>query len=310
MSAFHVDGARPMTLTSVIIFAGILAAACASVSADTVIHGKPNLMIVGVDYDENTIERDNQISRRVLDTISNELQVEGFNVFDETAVTLQNYAQNRTRRSDAEIIDIARGLTKPPIDVLVAVSIYASAKGTDYTKNIRARLTGRLLKVQSGRRLGNFEVESPATWTAPLDCYRDCLLETIANKSKILARDFGAILAKMLLNLPEDSSTIPTKKAGSIINQYALVFEGFTPEDIMKIEEYLVVFSGYQHYRTVYSGLRHHEFWYESNIESARLDRNLKKMLTRLNLVGGVLFSGNEYTVTKFSTRKLLKIKS
>ena len=299
-----------MILTSVVIVAGIFAVACTSASADTVAHGKTNLMIVGVDYDENTLERDNRISRRVLDAISNELHIEGFNVFDETAVTLENYAQRRTRRSDAEIIDIARGLTKPPIDVLVAVSIYASAKDTNYTKHIRARLTGRLLKVQSGRRLGNFEVESPATWTAPINCYRDCLLETVADKSKTLARDVGAILAKMLRSLPENSSTPPTKQSGSLTNQYALVFEGFTPEDIMKIEEYLVVFSGYQHYRTVYSGLRHHEFWYESDIESARLDRNLKKMLTHLDLVGRVSFSGNEYTVAKIPARKQFKIKS
>ena len=95
-----------MILTSVIIVAGIFAIACTSAPADTVAHGKTNLMIVGVDYDENTLERDNRISRRVLDAISNELHIEGFNVFDETAVTLENYAQRRTRRSDSEIIDI------------------------------------------------------------------------------------------------------------------------------------------------------------------------------------------------------------
>ena len=299
-----------MILTSVMIVAGIFAVACKSASADTVAHGKPNLMIVGVDYDENTLERDNRISRRVLDAISNELHMEGFNVFDETAVTLENYAQKRNRRSNAEIIDIARRLTKPPIDVLVAVSIHARVKDSNYTKYIRTRLTGRLLKVQSGRRLGNFEVESPDAWTAPVDCYRDCLLETVADKSKTLARDVGAILAKMLRSLPENRSTPPTEQSGSLTNQYALVFEGFTPEDIMKIEEYLVVFSGYQHYRTVYSGLRHHEFWYESDIESARLDRNLKKMLTHLDLVGRVSFSGNEYTVAKIPARKQFKIKS
>jgi len=299
-----------MTLTSVIIVAGIFAVACASVSADTVAHGKPNLMIVGVDYDENALERDNHISRRVLEAISNELNIKGFNVFNEAAVTLENYAQNRTRRGDAEIIDIARGLTKPPIDVLVAVSIYASAKDTNYTKNIRARLTGRLVKVQSGQRIGNFEVESPATWTAPVDCYRECLLEIVSNKCKILARDVGAILAKMLRSFPKDRSTPPTEQSDSLTNQYALVFEGFTLEDIMEIEEYLVVFSGYQHYRTVYSGLRHHEFWYTSDIESTRLDRNLKKMLMHLGLIGRVSFSGNEYTVTKFPLRAQLKIKS
>ncbi len=299
-----------MILTSVIIAAGIFAFACTTSSAETVTHGKSNLMVVGVDFDENALERGNRISRRVLDAISNELHMEGFNVFDETAVTLENYAQKRTRRSDAEIIDIARRLTKPPIDVLVAVSIHACVKDSNYTKYIRTRLTGRLLKVQSGRRLGNFEVESPDAWTAPVDCYRDCLLETVADKSKILARDVGAILAKMLRSLPEDSSTPPTEQSGGITNHYALVFDGFTPGDILKIEEYLVVFSGYQHYRTVYSGFRHHEFWYESDIESARLDRNLKKMLTHLELVGRVSFSGNEYTVTKYPGRARVKTQS
>ena len=293
-----------MILTSVIILTGILTVVCTSVSADTVAHGKPNLMLVGADSDENTLERDNRISRRVLDTLANELFIEGFNLFDNTALIRATYPKTRTRRSDAELLDIARGLTKPPIDILVAVSVYASAKETNCTMKIRARLTGRVIKVQNGRRLGNFEIESPETWTAPVDCYQDCLLETVANKSKMLARDAGTILVKMLNSVPEDRSTPPIRQSGNLPNEYALVFKGFTPEDIMNIEEYLVVFSGYKHYRTVYSGIRSHEFWYESYIESARLDRNLKKMLTHLNLFGRVTFSSNEYIITKSTAPK------
>ena len=67
---------------------------------------------------------------RVLASLMNELHVGGYDVWDEVAVT-GNLAQDRSRRTNEEIISVARLVQRPPpIDVAVSFSIYPSAVKT------------------------------------------------------------------------------------------------------------------------------------------------------------------------------------
>jgi len=134
---------------------------------------KPNILIMGDDADADTVPRHSRVFKRVLDAIAGELHTEGFDVFDEVAVTLDDFAQDRSRRSDAEVIDIAKSVTRPPIDIVVLFSIYASAEELKYTTKVKARILGRLLNTKSGQRLGSFEVDSPRNWIASADCPRE-----------------------------------------------------------------------------------------------------------------------------------------
>ncbi|WP_376696533.1 hypothetical protein [Wenzhouxiangella sp. EGI_FJ10305] len=260
----------------------------------------PNLLIMGEDYDEDTVPRDSRVFRRVLNALSNQLHDEGFKVYDETAVSLDDFAQGRVRRSDAELIDIARSIDQPPIDVVVMFSIYASAKDVDYTTKVRTRVEGRLLNVRTGQRLGNFELPSPREWNAEPNCSRECILETVGGYARILANDVGAVLTEKLAWMVDGGGQAP---GGGIENAYTLVFDGFTPEEIMTFEEYLVIFSGYRDHRPTYSGARRQELWYESQIEAARLNRNLQRMLQETGLRGVVTFSGSNFTVRKVTLR-------
>jgi hypothetical protein len=283
--------------------AGLLLISCANVASPSIAAEKPNIVIMGEDADRDSVPRNSRVFRRVLDAISNQLNEKGFDVFDETAITLDDFAQGRTRRTDAEIIDIARAAKRPPIDVAVIFQIYASAEELSYTTKITSRISGRLLAIKSGQRLGNFEMNSPRTWVAPADCPRECTLEVVGAKSRILANDLGAVLTEKLAHLvAQDSSDDPTK-LGGIPRAYSLVFDGFNETDISDIQEYLVVFSGYKRHRPTYSSPRRHEIWYESDISSGRLNRNLIKMLDHLDLRGIVTFSGSSYTVKKITFR-------
>ena len=58
-----------------------------------------------------------------------------------------------------------------------------------------------------------------------------------------------------------------------------------------------MIFSGYQSHRPTVSSATRTELWYKSSIGSAKLNRNLQKMLNHLNLKGTVQFSGNIFTV-------------
>ncbi len=301
MKTMRFKSTRMMTFLAATVILGACATAAPGYSAD-----KPYLLIMGEDADEDTVPRNSRVFKRVLDALSNQLHDEGFDVFDETAVSLDNFAQGRVRRTDAELIDIARTLKRPPMDVIALFSIYAAAEKKSYTTKIRIRIPGRLLNVRTGQRLGNFEVVSPKQWNAPVKCPRECILEVVGDNAKILANDVGAVLAEKLANLTRggDEKAGGGEKAGGLPSAVTLIFDGFSPEEYHRMEEYLVVFKGYKKHRPVYMGKRRQEIWYESQSESARLERNLDKMLEHLGWSGRITFSGNVFTLQKITTRK------
>ena len=69
-----------------------------------------------------------------------------------------------------------------------------------------------------------------------------------------------------------------------------------------------MVFGGYRNHRPVFSGARYHEYWYEPDSPSARIKRNLDRMLEFLDIKGRVTFSGNEFRVQKIAQRRTLRV--
>ena len=121
----------------------------------------PNIMIMGEDADRDTIPCHSRVFKSVVGAVVNQLNEQGFKVFDETAVTMDNFVQGRCRRTNAELIDIVRTVDRPPLDVVVLVRMYATVRELSWTARVRARISGRLLNVKTGQKLGNFEVNSP-----------------------------------------------------------------------------------------------------------------------------------------------------
>ena len=280
---------------------------CAAVPGSVSALEKPNILIMGEDADTDTVPRNGRVFNRVLNALSNQLHDNGFNVYDETAVTLRFAAQGRVRRTDAEIIDIARSVDRPPIDVVVIFQIYASAEELSYLTKVRTRITGRVLLVTSGQRLGNFEVESPQEWAAPVDCPRECILEFVGANAKILAQDLGNVLVRKISPLFKDSEVSApfSESSGSELpNAYTIVFANFCDDkDVLDVEEYLVAFSGYRHYRPIRALQCRHEYWYETHANTGRLLRNLKKMMDILDIDARVTFSGGVFTAEKITSR-------
>ncbi|MDZ7792062.1 MAG: hypothetical protein U5L08_16485 [Xanthomonadales bacterium] len=270
--------------------------ACANQPA--IASSDPNLLIMSEDEDKDSVPRKSRPFVAVMNALSEQLIQAGFGVYDETAVTLDDFAQGRRNRSDAELIDIARSIDQPPIDVIVIFRMFASANDVQYTTKIRTRIEGRLLNVRTGQRLGNFTLPSPPEWNAPPNCSRECILNEFADRAPIIANDVGAVLSEKLAWLVDGGGQAP---GGGTKRAYSLVFDGFTPEEMMTFEEYLVIFSGYRDHRLTYSGARRQELWYESQIESARLNRNLQRMLQETGLRGLVSFSGTKFTVRKIT---------
>jgi hypothetical protein len=269
---------------------------------------QPNILVMGEDADRDTVARDSRVFKRVLDTLADAMNDEGFRVYDEVAVTLDNFTQGRTRRSDAEIIDIARSVRSVPIDVAVIFSIYPTIQERDYGRKLFVRISGRLLNVRSGRRLSNFEVESPSASSLPDDCGRECELERVGAEARYLARDLGAVLARKLDYLVQTRrSENDDRRANDddeyrsgLTTAYVLTFISFDNREINRIEDIITGFRGYEHLRTISSSLRTQEYWYESSSGTARLNRNLRLMLDDLRIRARLVYDGNEFSMEKY----------
>ncbi|MEL6288965.1 MAG: hypothetical protein AAFQ35_09330 [Pseudomonadota bacterium] len=138
--------------------------------------------------------------------------IEGLDVYDETAVTLKFYNQDRTRRRDAELISLARQIRNPRIDVVVLYTLYARAVEAPYTKatKLLTSMSYRALDVRSGRFFGgdNLEIDPDgvvmtgcATKRAGVNPDRHCVKEFVSRYGERLARDSGNALALRLAAL-------------------------------------------------------------------------------------------------------------
>ncbi|MBU2978216.1 hypothetical protein [Alteromonas sp. C1M14] len=266
----------------------------------------PNLLVMGEDADEDSVPRNSRVFKRVVYALQGQMNYYSFDVYDETYVTMDNFTQGRVRRSDGELFDIARSVKRPPIDVVVVFTMYASAQQQEHTTKVKARITGRMINAKSGKFIDTFEVDSGQFWNAPTECSRECILEVVGDKAKILADELGAVLAEKLDWLVEGhmaENGQDRSATNDMITDYYLVFDGFSAEDFMDIEEYLVIFSGYKSHRPTEQRHTRSEVLYRSSIGTAKLSRNLKKMLGELDMRATTTFEGNTFTIKRILRR-------
>jgi hypothetical protein len=263
-----------------------------------------NLLIMIEDSDKNSVSRESQINKRVHASISQQLN-QVADVYDETSLTLDTFKKSRLRRTDAELLDIARSVTRPPIDIVVVLSTYASVITNEYAKKARARVEGRILHAKSGQFLDNFEVQSPRTWSIPYVCDRQsCMLEEMGDEAKILGDELGVILAEKLnwlinAQTPDESAA----NKAELVNDYYLEFDGFSAQNMANIEEYLLLFSGYISHRPTQQRHTRTTLLYRSTIGTAKLGRNILKLLEELKMRATINFEGNSFNVKRITLR-------
>jgi hypothetical protein len=274
---------------------------------------RPNLMIVGEDADRSSVPRGSRVFNRVLAAIANDMIEQGFQVYDETAASMGITRPGKMRRTDAELIDIARSIQRPPIDVIVAFQIYASAQPSPYSRfrEPRVRIAGRLIQMYTAKMLGSFEAAVGPRGLRPLppNCFRNCELEHFGDDATPIAHAVGTALARRLDELmPTGASTIaleasPSSGAGALCGAasaaYTIVLDGFDPDDTFFIEQRLAAFMGYEQLRLLRARTRFAEYWYETCSDLVRLERNLQSVLEQMGGVSRLALSGNRFEITR-----------
>lgn len=283
---------------------------------------QPNLLIVGEDADQDTVPRGSRIFNRVLAALTSDMGELGFKVYDETAVGMDITNPGRVRRVDAELISVAQRIQQPPIDVIVVFQTYASVQQNAYSdiKELRVRIAGRMIQVQTGKALGNFEVAVGPRGLKPLpvNCNRDCILEHVGGEAKPIAHEVGIVLARKLdeLSPTKKKSDLTTPapaavaaapapagaKAGAcsgMSTAYTIVVRGYDPDDIGQIERTMMSFQGYEHHRPVRAQTRLSEYWYETCSDQARLERNLRIMLEQMPGQNRLALSAHRFEIQR-----------
>ncbi|CAO4151995.1 hypothetical protein [Methylorubrum aminovorans] len=313
------------TFAALTLIGGALLGLAAPAQAQT----RPNIVVMGEDADEDSVPRGNRIFQRVIAELSETMNLRGYNVYDETAVAMGITQANRVRRRDAELIEVARAVQNPPLDVIAVFQVYASASKSAYSDIVRpeVRIPGRLLNVRTGQSLGAFEVAGLQLPPLPQGCDRECLLERVGAEAKSIAADVaGALTSKLdgviaprraadagappaaLPNAlpgaePPPAAAAGGESCGGLPTAYVVRLTGFSPQEVQAAEEYMAAFRCYEHHRPVRSGGATAEYWYETRSDSARLGRNLRLMLEHMSAPGQVQFSGNTFVVSRVATR-------
>jgi hypothetical protein len=303
------------TMFRYLIAAALIAATGCAPGQPAMAGEQPNLLVMGEDADTDTVPRGSRVFDRVLNALSEEMSMEGFRVYDETAVTMNITNPDRVRRDDAELISVARRVPDVPIDAVTVFKIYASAEDNAYADltDLRMRVTGRILNVNSGQRLGNFEISYKRGDLPPLpaNCNRECVLQNVGDQAARVGADLGRVLATKLDMISPAGTGTSEASAGVGINTstaqsctglteaYTLRFKGFESEEITRIEEYLVAFKGYDHHRPVRTDASQTDYWYETCSDVARLNRNLRLMGEHMALETRVAKTGNRFEITK-----------
>ncbi|MBZ0148455.1 MAG: hypothetical protein K8F62_13080 [Pseudorhodoplanes sp.] len=286
---------------------------------------QPNLLIVGEDADRDTVARGTRIFNRVLAALTTDMNELGFKVYDETAAGMDITNPGRVRRVDAELISVAQKISQPPIDAIVVFQIYASVQPNAYSdiKDLRVRIAGRMIQVQTGKALGNFEVAVGPRGLKPLPvkCNRDCILEHVGNEAKPIAHEVGIVLARKLDEIspakPKSSSAltepapVETPRANPQVaasttcsgmsTAYTIVLRGFDPDETGTIERMLIAFQGYEHHRPVRTQTRLAEYWYETCSDQARLERNLRIMLNQMQGQTRLALTGQRFEIERIA---------
>ncbi|MGL1889201.1 MAG: hypothetical protein OCD76_21995 [Reichenbachiella sp.] len=285
---------RSISMTFLILLFALYLTGCANNKA---VH-PVNLIILVQDSANNNLPQDHQAVRRLINQVSDELISQGISVYDEATLALDdfNLSGNRTK---AALLDIARSTRSIKLDYVVILNVDALVKKMPYGQKVSTLLSGQMIKPHSGKVISNFSFSGDKV-NASNNCSLYCLKGKISDSLKSTS---GEVSAEILSDLP----SINTGKAAAFnpnigLNQdYSLVFDGFTQQHMADIEEYLVIFSGYRSMRSADSSHTFTEISYQSNITELKLNRNLKRMLTELNIPALINQESNVITIKRIT---------
>lgn len=309
-----------------------------------------NVLVMQEDWDTESLVRNNRIQNAVLSTINQTLNapayqsqlqkygIQGLDVYDETALTLNFYQQDRQRRTDEELISVVRSVDNPQMDYVIPYTIYARAVTDPYSGIVKLQmsLNYRAIDVRSGRFAGgdNLDLDTQGTSFAgcaaglngtPADPH--CIKEFVSLNGEKLARNAGNKLAIQLAALlgrqsggsyssdgghdaglneaiDGDVAALPRRGVGGSgcdnpPTVFAVTFRGFEQRQVNAVEEYMSYWKCALDLDVSKSDFSEITFSYKTRSDQQRVLRNVRLMLELMGVVADPQTEGSNGIVVE-----------
>jgi len=268
------------------------------------ITAEPIVLILGENWDEDSVPRKNQAFDTIIRAVSSKLRHEGIRVLDEAVVMKENFIRRRVRRTKEEVFQIAKAVKTPMIDAVASFKISWNIKATAEKTLINTQFTGNILNVSTGDDIGYFYETFSLPTEKSCAVHRDCVLKSIADPAHELGQKVGAVIANhlrraMLVRRTDGEETETRSADPTILRAYKLTFDNFGSTDFNHAEELMVAFSGYHRHEIILAMMRRFEITYETRSDDAKLKRNLRMMVAYMDIDASIKCIRNMCTISK-----------
>jgi hypothetical protein len=271
----------------------ILALAAGLVAAGTAAAEAPirvNVLALGSDGEPTSVPRGHRLYARIVTGLNEALSERRFRLYDETAVTASFVDPGGGRRSDAALVEIARAVSEPPLDVVLIFNVHATARRSSVTGLLQPqmRIAGRMLGVRDGRVLAAFQAGADQRLPGiPGSCDPDCLLDRLGDESRPIVRELAGTLSARLEDLVVPRATpAPAPECGAPAT-VVIELRGFEPAEVERLEPFLGAFRCYDRHRRIVLPGGTTAIWYEARTDAARVGADLGQALGFLGLAAG-----------------------
>ena len=177
----------------IIILLGFVLGGCTSMPPKA--NTDNNLLLIGVD-ENTTLGRHTTPYKRSINAMSEVLQSQGFKVFDETNITLDDVTLYKKRLNKAKILRLTRSSTRAPLDVVILLEINYYTKKRGYGDKINASMTASAIDIDSGKFIA--QAQGNASYNTADNCNIVCVKKVLTKNIKSLAIEVGSILASKI----------------------------------------------------------------------------------------------------------------
>ncbi len=273
---------------------GFLAAGPAQAEAPI----RVNVLALGSDGEPTSVPRGHRLYARIVTGLNEALSERRFRLYDETAVTASFVDPGGGRRSDAALVEIARAVSEPPLDVVLIFNVHATARRSSVTGLLQPqmRIAGRMLGVRDGRVLAAFQAGADQRLPGiPGACDPDCLLDRLGDESRPIVRELAGTLSARLEDIvvPRAQARAAPSPAPSPVPEcgppatMVIELRGFEPAEVERLEPFLGAFRCYDRHRRIALPGGTTAIWYEARTDAARVGADIGQALGFLGLAAG-----------------------
>lgn len=255
------------------------------------------IVVVGNDALAGTIPCGNRVFDVVSATLADRLTARGFQVFSASVSDISDRKDGGCGHDKTAILQLVQSMKAPPMDIGVMFQIFPIRERKNGLEWLSARISADIIDISTSQTLGSAEANSSRPELLPSGCIGDCVLETASQHIGTLANDLAVVLALKLQTWTPTAAKTPSERVAG----FNVIFINFDADDVTGAEEYLAAFRGYRTHRVVDCTISRCEYWYETDSDATRLNRNLRLMLDHLGIQGRITQADSRFIVDKIS---------